>query len=54
MEKAVVAPTLRSHVAKEMRAEAEVKTTLGKVRELRTAQPQGGGKGAGKKKKEGE
>ena len=37
LEKAVVAPSLRAHVAKEMRAEAEVKTHLGKVRELRGA-----------------
>ena len=38
MEKAVVA-VLRAHVAREMKAEAEVKKTLTKVRELRPERP---------------
>ena len=49
MEKAGVAPELRSHVAKEMRDAAEVKRQLGKVRELKGDKPHAkappGGKG---------
>ena len=48
MEKATVAPTLRAHVAKEMRAAAEVKMTLKKVRELKGEHPPGKAAGKGK------
>ena len=38
-EKTGVSPALKSHVAKQMRDDAEVKKQLGKVRELRTVTP---------------